>query len=340
MITKVVSILLLISHFAMVTIAKAQLPPLSEYEFQQIQEIVNGKQHVLLKLNSKPAIDAYLSSFPEAQKHYIIHLSLLELSQQEYLNNLHENWVTLLISSTKRIKVTYADHPNKAITVVDIANNAKAVLTILKRKEQADEIRKLWEQGQLVWRDYFQTEDYRALLLWLKNNEKTDALATHFLEETRNDMLPDNQILTVLIANATSEYVQRNLLSRLWASPVDEFTYQQLHLLPTLMKDDPNFVILQLLEASRRSKLTSQAYMTIARHYPKNVLSQQAIETALSSQSPKDVKWQAAMALTQMDAPKFKAKMLKRMQNGNTSLPTSMVSMLDNSVGLQNGDSQ
>lgn len=310
--------------------AYSQNAALTETEFNELSGSIYPEQSLIIQLDSIDAINSHLSNYTALEQTFIKHLWIETLSNQTQLTDAHNNWVNSLIDSQDIIKVNYSDHPNKALTVVNISANATALLRLTKLKQFAKSINKQWQTESFNWENYISGEQYRALLLWIRNQNNVKGLIGHFLTYANISQFPDNEILATLLQAKPSNTEAKALLGMLWRKPVDEFTYQIVQGLPT--NNEENLAIEQLVESTKNDLLASQAFLLLAEHYPNSERAQQAIEDAVFS--PQN-KWLAFMALTKMDNPEFKQQVLKRLSSQKNGFNAQSIDLLKNSLHTQ-----
>lgn len=264
---------------------------------------------------------AILQNVDQVQNTLLTHLWLQELSILEELSTVQKLWINTLIDKQQTLSTTFLDHPNKAVTLIDISKQAKATLELVKINQLKSAIDDLWESSNFNWQTWMSDSSrLRALIAWLEQQDSVSiASVERFLQNTTTEELPNNNVLMLLALKQPNG----QLFERLWQRPIDEFTYLTLQQIPSFLEE--NLAVEQLVNASALQNLNSQTLLSLATNYPKNSKSQNTIRSSLTKANQK---WNGLMALSKMPASTFTLGLRQRFEKQDSTFAKSAVNLL------------
>ncbi|WP_343860540.1 hypothetical protein [Aliiglaciecola litoralis] len=264
-----------------------------------------------------------LQAYDDRDQAIIIHLWLDTLSRQPQLNEALRQWIETQTANQQRVMATLLDHPEHALPLINIQDQAKATLKLLTISQLQGDFSTLWQQGQVVWADWLNNKSlhYAAFIQWLKTqSSQTNEQVIQQLEGDHAwSLLPDNQVYFILLQSNPSAQLAVQLLSQ----STDEFTYQFLHHMPAFMDEFDGLSALEV--ALQKSELNSQSLFVLAAHYTNNPKAQAMIEKAFDSPVQK---WHALAVIDKINDRHFRAKLHQRFETQQTAFAKTAMQVL------------
>ena len=225
----------------------------------------------------------------------------------------HKSWLNAQLSSNDVLYIPNPDHPEQQLEVVNIAKQAKAVLTIWHYQEKAQLMEEDLAHYRWQWPNFIAEKGkakYSALSLALKNtDEKSIQWLQGELINTHSLSQADNQLLVLLASFNGSTH----LVEQVWKNEADQYSYQLLQGIEQLFSEEET--IKQLTLATHNQQLASQAILKLAKEYIDHEVAQNSLVHLLADNN---FGWHAAMAVC---SSKFEGMIgkLTRLIEGNKS---------------------
>ncbi|TPH15571.1 hypothetical protein [Litorilituus lipolyticus] len=204
----------------------------------------------------------------------------------------HKSWLNAHLSSSDVLFIPNPDHPEQQLEVVNIAKQAKAVLTIWHYQEKAQLMEEDLAHYRWQWSDFIAEKGkakYSALSLALKNaDEKTLQWLQGELINTPSLSQADNQLLVLLASFNGSTH----LVEQVWRNEADQYSFQLLQGIEQLFSEEET--IKQLTIATHNQRLASQAILKLAKEYIDHEVVQNKLVYLLGDDNSG---WHAAMAV-------------------------------------------
>jgi|GEM_PF-2053309 len=203
-------------------------------------------------------------------------------------------WVKEQLGSSDKLEIANPDHPRQKLELINIARQAKNTLFQWQVNKKSAQILASWTIQNWHWPEFLAdpTEvDYRAVAQAIGS---TDRQTVSWLQDLLTEQAlkqASNRLLTLLIA----EQVDNHLLNRLWTNPTDQYSYQMLQRIHTLLPAEQ--AIGQLKAASQQANLLSQSLLLLTKNFQRVPSAQNFLIEKL--QQPQS-SWHAAAALSQV----------------------------------------
>jgi hypothetical protein len=266
--------------------------------------------HVISSSNTPEELEVYLAKFT-GEKEVLARAKLIKELANSLPSSSQFAWVIEQQSHQGKVVRANPDHPNQQMTVANVAMSAKATLLHweITRLSQIyiDQVHtNSWQWAAYIDSNHTNKSQGLAVMLGVISDEKAGFLQQELVENKSEPSplikLLSNKDLLALVSKLPTVILSEQLLT----NPVDEFSYQHIHLLPQTYQYADAIHLLKL--ANVQEKLTSQALMTIAREYSDRHEAQAFLIHQLNQ--PK-VAWFAAAAIAQSTSDQLRQKILK-----------------------------
>lgn len=274
---------------------------------QQIDSL-NHLQYYIADIEQVEDIDAALNHLDQQQKIVLQFLWLNELTSQERLSNVQQEWVKTLTERGLSLKGSLHDHPNSMVSLIDLQAQSKSVLRLINIKQQAHLFAKAWVQNSIDWTMWLQAEsnEYHGFINWLKKQSANELaeLAALLRQQQLVSKLPDNQPLLIILNHIAAVDIAQALLER----ETDSFTYQFIQQLPSMPLQHDG---VQLLEkAIKKPELSSLSIIVLAKHYDAQKSAQTILLEALDNEAHQ---WHVMVALEKVTDHGFVTLLTQRL---------------------------
>jgi hypothetical protein len=255
-------------------------------------------------------MESYLAEFT-GEKEILARVKLIRELANSLPSNDQRGWVIEQQNHHGKIVQANPDHPNQQMTVASVAMSAKATLLhwdiIRLSKIYINQVHtNNWQWTTYIDSNYVIKSQALVVMLEAISNEKAYFLQQELLsskaELSSLAKLMGNKDLLALINELPSVVLSEQLLT----NPVDEFSYQHVHLLPKTYQDGDAIHLLKF--ANSQEKLTSQALITMAKEYSEQ---QEAQDFLIHQLNQPKVAWFAAAAIAQSTSEQLHQKVLR-----------------------------
>lgn len=216
----------------------------------------------LLESASQSSVDEPLSIVRNAQL-------IKFLRTQEQLTVQEQNWLRLRTSDTHQLFLRDSDHPEKDITLYDIANLASSTLQFFEDKIEASELLDKWRK------EGFETSDFESLAIEEKQQTfsmllealapaEAMGMADQLLELWRAQA--DDLRFTALAQKLSMQTGNIELSEFLVSRPVNQYSTAFIQQIPELFAEEQALSLLQ--RASEVKEQASQSIFVIVKRYP------------------------------------------------------------------------
>ena len=267
----------------------------------ELNPLVIGMSDLKIQIANLSSIEEQLLA-----KSQLLTLLSLQLPTEE-----QRAWVLEQYHSIDNLTIANPDHPKQLIEIINIARQARNTELEWKIINEGIIIQNNLSVQNWHWPLFVKapTEiEYRALA---KKILVVDELTISWLQQQLIEQAltkASNRLLAILIKRRSNPL----LLHQLWQNPSDEYSYQVLQHIPSLLSLEK--AIEQLTLACENDKLESQALLLLVKHFQHHDKAQSFLLKKL--QQPKSA-WYAAAALSQASNSKLQDKMAALAQSSN-----------------------
>lgn len=276
---------------------------LSTSEIAEYQRYSIDIAEIIQSDNIEQALAAYSSPLTIFVRSEVIRA----LAEPATLSQRNEQWLTEQLSNPQSIVTMNADHPNKQLTVLKIANLANATLHHRAVVKLAKHYQRQISLQDWYWPEFLASDDkfnMRALSRALSDVTQTELnwLVENLVEQASLSSV-SNELLYRLLSQANSNgdetqqasYYQQ-LMTTMLANKADEFSYQMVNYLAE--QSNHQLAIDYLAIAANNQALASLALNKLAKNFAAEERSQQLLIAKLKQQ---DSAFIAAAAISQSD---------------------------------------
>lgn len=300
----------ILQTFLLLTAFASTAKVVNQTQLLTAEQQVN-KQELNLPIKDMNVLIQQLDSLPSVEESILAKSRLLILLSQAEPTNDQKEWVIEQEHSKENLQVSNPDHPEQLIEIINIARQAENTQFQWLVTQKVKNITTQWLAQNWQWQPFLEAPtklDYNALA---KAISKTDELTLEWLQQQLIEHTlsnASNRLLAILVKNKNNAV----LFSQLWKNPSDQYSFQILQQLNTLLPTDQ--AIEQLILASENDKLLSQSLLLLAKDFQHRDKAQQfLLEKLQKSRSA----WYAAAALSQTNNSLLQKEVIALAQHSN-----------------------
>ena len=281
---------------------------MSIFKFEVQEKQVSLALSAMTGAESVADLESSLSQFQDEKRIIALERILNLLSQSQTPTDEHRTWVQQYVNHPGVIYTRYPEHPEQKVTFINIANSAKRTLALWDIAEHQRLFAADWQSRSWQWPTELAIDEKQALINWVSTlqNAELEVLVEDFLLNASSALKTDNSILYALAKHSGSPAMYQLL----WQQPADQYSYKALSELSTSLSEMGS--VKQLISASSKPELSSQALLSLARSYSHTKQAQDFLTKALEKEK---LAWHAASAYKFIKSPAFKLEMAKRLAN-------------------------
>jgi len=296
--------------FSLLIVFTSSASQVSQTQLLNVEQQVN-KLDFNLFINNMSSLALQLNKASSSEEVVLIKSRLLTLLSQQQPNDEQESWVLEQSNSNENLQLVNPDHPEQLLEIINIARQAKNTLFQWQVIQQTKNIFEQWQVQNWHWQLFIEAStelDYQALT---KAIVKIDELTIDWLQQQLEEQAlktASNRLLAILIKGKSNPI----LLKQLWKNPADQYSYQLLQHLKTILPTEK--AIEQLILASENDKLISQSLLLLTTNYQHNERAQHFLIKKL--QQPRTA-WYAAAVLSQASNSELQKKVVALAQKSS-----------------------
>ena len=293
-----------------------------------------------ISLSSPEQIEHYLSGF-EGDAEIRTRASIIKQLSNSSLSGSNrsslEEWLTQQLSSQAQISQANPDHPNQLITLVSVANAAKATLYQWKTDDLARQYHATILQNQWQWQTYLSSENpYNSTaltkVLKLLTKEQVNQLQLSVFDQQVASALTNRDLLSLIQSSPNSRLSQQLLINS-----ADEFSYQHIQQLPSLYDEQAAATL--LTQSKKDAALDSQSLMLLSQNYSHLSNAQDYLIQQLRQTKNKAIAWYAAAAISQSGSEQLQQRVKNISSSKNNAAINFAQSKLAESKQVQSTNS-
>lgn len=231
-------------------------------------------------------------------------------------------WLNEQLVNDDKITQANPDHLNQVMTLVSVANSAKATLLHWRVAALTNEYLSQFTENRWLWTEFVESSD----------DVKSMALARLITELSSEQLVQLQQ--SASLSQARAQITNRDLYTLVKALPnsmlseqlienkTDEFSYQHLALLPSLYSEQQAMQLLIL--SAENEKLASQSIMMMSKQYGDMPQAQEYLISALTQNKDISFAWHVAAAVSQTHSDSLRRK-VQAIDSKSPSKKTSAV---------------
>ncbi len=301
--------------FSLLIVFTSYASQISQTQLLNVEQQVHKVDFDLL-ISNISALEFQLKKSSSTEEKVLIKSQLLTLLSQQQPTNEQESWVLEQQNSKESLQLANPDHPEQLLEIINIARQAKNTQFQWKVTQKEQDILNQWLTQNWRWQPFLDnpTElDYKALAEAIT---KTDELTIDWLQQQLTKQALENtsnRLLAILTMGKSNPL----LLKQLWQNPADQYSYQVLQHLKTILPMEK--AIEQMELASKNDKLISQSLLLLTKNYQHHERAQQFLIKKL--QQPNSA-WHAATALSQASNSQLQKEVAVLAQKSSNSAIT------------------